>query len=892
MRSKKKTLRKVVGLVFLMLAIIIGEGFSNVYADIVTGDGSSSSNADFKKCDKAERWQNVRECSSKHGGASWHVFKITNLPLHDENKPNSDSRPILTATLWDHLKTKNKSSQQRYNEMRSGIQQCPSGYYVAYVYDGWYGAGSNWGKKSLIYYGPLAWRKYDQVDDGEHHTPLYHRRGKSYTAAQVNDGFNNGTNMNGWRIDGEAPKESQTRGRASAATWKSTEATKLYRWYKNNNSANIPKGTGWFCFGPAPPPPSNDNISTLNITVNGQKTVYARPDATLNFHTDYYSGAHYGLSRKRKVVFAVCGPGWDTLRHPASGTDSNATVTSGYISLCGGLDNNVYTTINGYTTTYANPVNVVSNYGYDSPVALSQGHVGGSISGVANTSVFNPSHTKFYTTDSGQKRAKLWGYLDSSAIAYVPYNFSNETKIKNEESELAYAGEKMKISGIYTINPKPNEVTSPGAPYATRVPNRKYRFKVCIKDSFCYTSGEVAMSDANDVNINTGKTESIEPEINIPDVPAGRKVCVTLSIYPGASGLETNTSVSGFDGWKDSNEVCFTVAKRPSIQMWGGNVYSRGNLTTSIANKTNFDGGPYNPLFTPDQTITSFGSWGELGVVRNGAISGFGSGASMGYASNDGGLSPNPFLVNTVASAPSPGGSSNKNNYCDLIPLTIPSCINGNTASGLSSVVGITKITSDKESIVKLLASEDNSKVTNNYRHFDTDSEITASDIDEMTDVSTTKVVSSNGSITIKDDLEYFKDSEYTSFDQIPKLVIYAKNNIYIDCAVGRIDALLIANDTVVTCNNFEGNLTNDNVKKHINDPENSKQLIINGAIIAKRLIPNRTYGAATGANSIVPAEIVNFDPTLYQFGKGAESNDDTTSKLDTAFIKELAPRL
>ena len=81
-------------------------------------------------------------------------------------------------------------------------------------------------------------------------------------------------------------------------------------------------------------------------------------------------------------------------------------------------------------------------------------------------------------------------------------------------------------------------------------------------------------------------------------------------------------------------------------------------------------------------------------------------------------------------------------------------------------------------------------------------------------------------------------------------------------------------------------------IKSTINNPENSNQLTINGAIIAKRLIANRTYGAATGANSIVPAEIVNFDPTLYQFGGSAEANDDTTGRLDVTTMHEVAPRL
>ena len=116
----------------------------------------------------------------------------------------------------------------------------------------------------------------------------------------------------------------------------------------------------------------------------------------------------------------------------------------------------------------------------------------------------------------------------------------------------------------------------------------------------------------------------------------------------------------------------------------------------------------------------------------------------------------------------------------------------------------------------------------------------------------------------------------------MPKLIIYSKKNININCEVNRIDALIIANGTVNTCAN----------SSNINAAANSRQLFVNGAIVAKKLVANRTYGAATGANSIIPAEIINFDPTLYQFSGSAQADDDTTGRLDVTYMHELSPRL
>ena len=60
-----------------------------------------------------------------------------------------------------------------------------------------------------------------------------------------------------------------------------------------------------------------------------------------------------------------------------------------------------------------------------------------------------------------------------------------------------------------------------------------------------------------------------------------------------------------------------------------------------------------------------------------------------------------------------------------------------------------------------------------------------------------------------------------------------------------------------MTCNNYDNVSLNGNdaalktaVKEHIQDAANSHQLKINGAVVTKTLIANRTYGAATGANA------------------------------------------
>ncbi|MBR3115702.1 hypothetical protein IKF30_00515, partial [Candidatus Saccharibacteria bacterium] len=65
------------------------------------------------------------------------------------------------------------------------------------------------------------------------------------------------------------------------------------------------------------------------------------------------------------------------------------------------------------------------------------------------------------------------------------------------------------------------------------------------------------------------------------------------------------------------------------------------------------------------------------------------------------------------------------------------------------------------------------------------------------------------------------------------------------------------------------------------------------GAVIANKLILNRTYGAASGENSNIPAEIIDFDPSLYLWGgssAGSEDEEDNV-EIQSVYVRELAPR-
>ncbi|MBR2741209.1 hypothetical protein IKD98_00400 [Candidatus Saccharibacteria bacterium] len=418
-------------------------------------------------------------------------------------------------------------------------------------------------------------------------------------------------------------------------------------------------------------------------------------------------------------------------------------------------------------------------------------------------------------------------------------------------------------------------------------------------EDFCDAIGSVGFCDVEDI---AGLSKSFEGStggkysFNVPDMVAGSYICAIAAVYPADSGSDDNIEVSGYkDAWKLSESKCFKVAKRPSLQVWGGNVYSIGRISTAVADKVKIS----TPEAERDNIKRKFGSWGELGVISFNGSDGFGSGASLGYQSisSTGALEPryNPANGNGNNTGDNPALGGNKSLF---YPLTIPNpsqlgfstsvSTTGNEIAGdLASIVskfgykGEENI-SDKNNVILNNANNLKDAENNIYYYYGKGNLI----IPAQWVRGGIQVVHATGDIEITGNLMY--PSSYAKLGDIPKLVIYSEKDVKIDCGVGQIDALIIA-DNVDTCGN----------SNNVNSRDNSNQLRVNGAIIAGSLKANRTYGAATGANSMIPAEIINFDPTLYKWGgKEADNNDngdemsnDSDIHLESVYTRELAPR-
>ena len=565
------------------------------------------------------------------------------------------------------------------------------------------------------------------------------------------------------------------------------------------------------------------------------------------------------------------------------------------------------------------------------------------------------SHTEKYwkkSVDEGEGPYPA----SSSAKVMVPFNFLNRTSITSSEDtdDIVFAGETKTIRMEIATLPKENNVTQDS--YTTKVPRAQWKLKVCYGTNIegsgdesdsgpsVVEDGDVGGDDEGDGEFELGSDEMIDDEsfegydrfseydgdeglnsysdegvcvesdsfsgtlngnsnmqgdittkdikINVPDIVAGSDVCIRSAVYPSNSGADDNyTNENGNGEWAYSQDkICYTVGKKPSMQVWGGNVFSKGSISTATSNKGHLDGyNTYNPSTNYSRHI--FGSWNELGVISTGLIKGFGSGSALGYQSNDGGavwpkFHPEDGRGNNANIIGQPGGSTSIS-FCVHSPLTFAnSGCNFGTVGLIGTATGTNKANDDKQRVINRLIPENKpSSVTevdfnNNESYYYRNGSLVLNEAN-LGVAGAIKVVHATGNIEVDGDIVYGNDG-YTTIFEVPKLVIYAEENVEIDCNVKRIDALIMAGKQVQTCADSDD----------VNNQNNSNQLVVNGAIIANTMSAKRTYGASSGANSIIPAEIVNFDPTLYMWAGSNDQSDTVSGGLNATYTVEVSPRL
>ncbi|MBR3172688.1 hypothetical protein IKF21_02125 [Candidatus Saccharibacteria bacterium] len=698
---------------------------------------------------------------------------------------------------------------------------------------------------------------------------------------------------------------------------------------------------------PNPDTPENPNAASgdtsfINIKVrnqnvaafsNYQREVYAKPTDVLQYRSTYNPVLQYTYYLKPQKMQIDGGTVYNNSGTVPPDGSTLASMFNAHKSPGWNNDYSVFSanfTMGQYSQNFNFTNGSMTKQSKTNSHTTQGNEVGSSLNETAKTNNNNstkpdprttPSQVRFTYNSDRNLANVITTPIERTAYARVPYNFINTTEVTTNTDKPLYAGEDASFDFKIHVNPRTNNTTS--GTYATIVRGAKWKLELCYNNnttcqettptSTQNSMGNTTIGDLNSSFNYNGTTTSKSIHVNIPDAPAGSDVCIRSAVYPANSGYDRNwQDAEGSHTWAYSPRVCYKVAKKPNLEVWGGNIFSRGALETAVSIKGNL--AYYNEykiemVYGKDYDKKRvFGSWGEDGVVSSGAIKGLSSGAGLGFVENNSGsLWPdfhpaNGLGNNANINGREPGGSK-QTTICGWSSETFANYPCTNLSVGaLGNSVAANSATSDKSSIISAFAyggdvnidggivrlnDDGKLKVKNRYYYYtgnDT-ARITGKYVDGTDSVrkGTIQIVQSNRNINIAGDLIYGTEGGYKDFDEMPKLVIYAKENINIDCGVSRIDAILVAGNTVTTCGD-----SND-----INAQANSNQLVINGAVISNSLKANRTYGAATGANSMIPAEIINFDPTLYLWaGEKSEAVGGSAANLDITYSKELAPRL
>ena len=333
-------------------------------------------------------------------------------------------------------------------------------------------------------------------------------------------------------------------------------------------------------------------------------------------------------------------------------------------------------------------------------------------------------------------------------------------------------------------------------------------------------------------DITQANTTSILKQRGVTvDAGRGGVICVSWRLIATTRAgvtVQTNTLVE-----------CMRIAQSPFVQVWGndlrvGGRYGGDTTTTSTAlirtSLMQANSGQY------------FGSWAEYGVLSPGMVDGMASGSGLA----NGSTSSNQTAWNRLTFA----------NSSDLVCPSAGGCFtdDGANMGTLPDVAGA---------------------IDGGVFSHITPTCPTGGTIN-TTLVTSSRIIRCSGTVTIAGDIT-MAPGPFTSERAVPQLIILA-DTINIQSGVQRVDAWLVANQTINTCANGPANLT-------LNDC--NRPLTVNGPTIARTLLLRRTAGAgAVSASSYAERFNLRADTYIWAYN---QAQYNTTMR--TTHIRELAPR-
>lgn len=337
------------------------------------------------------------------------------------------------------------------------------------------------------------------------------------------------------------------------------------------------------------------------------------------------------------------------------------------------------------------------------------------------------------------------------------------------------------------------------------------------------SSGSPDMADANTVSTLKQRNVTV-------DATRGSNICVSWQLI--------STTTPGVTVDDEVLVECMSINQTPFVQVWGNDLRVGGRYGGDTANT---DNALIQTAVMQASSGRYYGSWAEYGVLAPGVVSGTasGSGLANGHTSND----MAQWSGLTFANSPD---------------LDCPSDVGCFTESG-----------ANMGTLPDVAGAIDRGV-------FDGVPVTTSCDAITARTVASSRVIRCNGTLTISGDV-VMAPGPYANERAIPQLIIVA-DNINILEHVRRVDAWLVANQTVNTCSNGPSSLT-------LSDCDQT--LDINGPVMARTLVMRRTAGAGT-LTAASYAERFNLRADTYIW---AYSQAQLRNAMRTTYTRELAPR-
>ncbi len=333
----------------------------------------------------------------------------------------------------------------------------------------------------------------------------------------------------------------------------------------------------------------------------------------------------------------------------------------------------------------------------------------------------------------------------------------------------------------------------------------------------------------------------------------GKVICRSTKAQP-----KSNTS----SGAIESSAACVTIVKYPKIQVLGGDVRAvNATGTGQVSTWVSSQDGKY------------YGSWSEYGILSTGSVKGMASASGLagGVTSTDC-LSLNLLTFAHAKSVTSP--------TCSPTTLGSFSIALSSTLLALTARLAPTPRTPPLSGTVDVAALASQTIYSGNGT-------ITLTASNSVLPKGKWLVINApEATVRITNNLTYTTDI-LTSINEIPQLVIIAKNIIIAD-TVTQVDAWLLAKGSGVD------GLLNTCDASGITEPAQltarvcNNKLVINGPVMANRILLYRTAGAAGNGAPGDPAEVFNTRPDAYMWASNLPINN---KKARTTLTKELPPR-